>query len=98
MTFVELPRLRVAPERRDALLAARPAMLRDFAAGRSGFIDARLVELSTGEWLDIVRWQSRDDFLASREKGANHPGIAAFFGAIDAVISTEEGSEPDAPV
>lgn len=93
MSFVELTRLRVGAGQRDAFLAARPAMLRDFAADRDGFIDARLVELATGEWLDLVRWSTRADFLASREKGANRPGIAAFFDAIDAVLATEEGEE-----
>jgi hypothetical protein len=96
MAMVELTRFQVAADRREALLAARPEMLRDFAADREGFIDARLVELPEGEWLDIVRWRSADDFATSRDKGANRPGIQAFFGVISAVISSELGLEAEA--
>ena len=95
MATVELTRFRVTADQRDALLASRPDMLRDFAADRAGFIDARLVELPDGEWLDIVRWRSPADFDASRKKGANRPGIQAFFRAISQVISSEQGVEAE---
>jgi quinol monooxygenase YgiN len=88
---VELTRFRVAPEKVEALLAARPGMISDFEADRDGFLGARLVRLPDDEWLDIVEWRSSEDFAASREKGANLPGIKAFFEAIDALVSAEEG-------
>jgi quinol monooxygenase YgiN len=97
MTTVELTRFRVAPDRRAELLAARAAMVLDFEQDRTGFVDARLVELPQGEWLDIVRWRSPEDHAASRAKGANLPGIAAFFGAIAELVAAEEGTEPDLP-
>lgn len=90
-TTVELTRFRVAQNKTEALLAARPAMLADFHADRAGFLDARLVRLPGGEWLDIVQWRSPEDFAASRAKGANLPGIAAFFAAIGELVGTEEG-------
>ncbi|WBB69712.1 antibiotic biosynthesis monooxygenase [Micromonospora sp. WMMD812] len=89
---MELTRFRVRPEQADALLAARPAMLTEFRADRAGFLDAELVRLPDDEWLDIVRWRSAEDFAASRAKGANLPGIAAFFAAIDSVVSAEQGT------
>ncbi|WP_433247543.1 antibiotic biosynthesis monooxygenase family protein [Streptosporangium sp. CA-135522] len=92
-TTVELTRFRVAPHRAQALLDARPAMLADFDADRAGFLGARLVRLADDEWLDIVDWRSPEDFAASRAKGANLPGIAAFFAVIDALVSAEEGQE-----
>jgi quinol monooxygenase YgiN len=92
---VELTRFTVRPEQREALLAARPSMVEDFAADREGFLGAQLVELPGGEWLDVVRWRSSEDFAASREKGPNRPGIAAFFAAIDALVSAEEGVEAE---
>jgi quinol monooxygenase YgiN len=95
MAIIELTRFQVRADRRDALLASRREMLRDFAADRTGFIDARLVELPDGEWLDIVRWRSADDFDASRKKGANRPGIQAFFAAISQVVSSEQGAEAE---
>ena len=95
MTTIELTRFRVRPEHEAALLAARPGMLADFAEDREGFVDARLVRLPAGEWLDIVTWEREADFAASREKGANLPGIAAFFAAIDSLVAAEEGTLAD---
>ncbi|KAB2352319.1 antibiotic biosynthesis monooxygenase family protein [Actinomadura rudentiformis] len=94
-TFVELTRFKVAPDQVEALLAARPAMVADFRADREGFVDARLVRLPDEEWLDIVEWRSAEDFAASRAKGANLPGIAAFFAAIAEVVADEQGTLTD---
>jgi quinol monooxygenase YgiN len=92
VTTVELTRFRVEPPHTEALLAARPAMLADFRSDRHGFVDARLLQLPGNEWLDIVTWRSADDFIASRAKGANLPGVRAFFDAIDRLVSSEEGT------
>lgn len=92
MTTIELTRFRVAPERTEELLAARPAMLAEFRADRTGFLDARLVSLPNDEWLDIVAFATPEDREASRVKGANLPGIAAFFAAIDSLVSAEDGT------
>ncbi|WP_214318990.1 antibiotic biosynthesis monooxygenase [Nonomuraea sediminis] len=89
---VELTRFRVSPERADLLPAARERMIADFRADRTGFLGARLVRLPGDEWLDIVEWRSSEDFAASRAKGANLPGIAAFFALIDELVSAEEGT------
>jgi quinol monooxygenase YgiN len=91
-TFVELTRFKVAPGQVEALLAARPAMVADFRTDREGFLDARLVRLPDEEWLDIVEWRSREDFEASRTKGTNLAGIAAFFAAIAEVVGDEQGT------
>jgi antibiotic biosynthesis monooxygenase len=93
MTTVELTRFRA--ERAETLLEARTAMLADFRKDRDGFLDARLVRLADGEWLDIVTWRSAEDFAASRTKGPNLPGILAFFQAIDELVSSEEGTTAD---
>jgi quinol monooxygenase YgiN len=92
MTTVELTRFRVLPEKAAELLAARPEMLTDFEADRVGFLNARLVRLPNDEWLDIVEWETAEDFAASREKGPNRPGIARFFAAIDSLVSAEQGT------
>ncbi|MBM9503302.1 antibiotic biosynthesis monooxygenase [Actinacidiphila acididurans] len=95
MPTIELTRFRVEPGRVAELLRARPAMLADFRADRTGFLDARLVRLPDDQWLDIVTWRTAEDFAASRAKGANRPGIAAFFAAIAELVSAEEGTEPE---
>ncbi len=92
MTTVELTRFRVLPEKTAELLAARTEMLSDFTADRAGFRTARLVQLPDNEWLDIVEWDSAEDFAASRDKGGNLPGIARFFAAIDSLVVAEEGT------
>jgi quinol monooxygenase YgiN len=95
VSTIELTRFRVQPEKVEALLDARPRMLADFRADRVGFVDARLVRLPDHEWLDIVTWRSAEDFAASRAKGANLPGIEAFFAAIEQLVSMEEGEPAD---
>jgi hypothetical protein len=91
MPTIELTRFHVRLEQEQALLAARPAMLEDFQADRTGFIDAKLVRLPDHEWLDIVSWNLPEDLADSRAKGANRPGIEAFFAAIDHLVTAEEG-------
>lgn len=91
MSTVELTRFRVLPAKSSELLEARAAMLKDFETDRAGFLGARLVRLPNDEWLDIVDWATPEDFAASREKGANLPGIARFFAAIDSLVVAEEG-------
>jgi hypothetical protein len=95
MTTIELTRFRTRAGQEHELLAARPGMLADFERDRAGFVDARLVRLAEGEWLDIVTWQSAEHFAASREKGANLPGIARFFAAVESLVAAEYGTLAD---
>jgi heme-degrading monooxygenase HmoA len=95
MTTVELTRFKVPADRADELLQARPAMLADFRTDREGFLDAQLIRVDDETWLDIVWWRSSGDFAASREKGANLPGIKAFFEPITELVSAEEGTTGD---
>ncbi|AUI64508.1 hypothetical protein BKN51_18030 [Amycolatopsis sp. BJA-103] len=76
-------------------LQARPAMVADFRADRDGFLDAQLIRVDDETWLDVVWWRSSEDFAASREKGANLPGIKAFFAPIAELVSAEEGTTED---
>ncbi|WP_328410234.1 MULTISPECIES: antibiotic biosynthesis monooxygenase family protein [unclassified Nocardia] len=89
---VELTRFTVAPDKVEEMLAARPGMVADFDADREGFLGARLVRLPNDEWLDVVEWRSEADFTASRAKGPNLPGIAAFFATISGLVSDELGT------
>ncbi|WP_410599176.1 antibiotic biosynthesis monooxygenase [Amycolatopsis sp. lyj-90] len=89
---MELTRFKVPADRADELLQARPAMVADFRADREGFLDAQLIRVDDETWLDVVWWRSSEDFAASREKGANLPGIKAFFAPIAEMVSVEEGT------
>jgi hypothetical protein len=95
---VELTRFRVAPGDTGRLLHARLGMLADFSAGRAGFLGASLVRLADNQWLDVVWWRSNDDLVLSRSKGANLPGVTAFFGAIGEVLASEEGATAEWPL
>ncbi|MEV0319414.1 antibiotic biosynthesis monooxygenase [Streptomyces sp. NPDC050658] len=97
MATVELVRVRIAPEHTAAMLEARPAMVEDFRRDRAGFLGAHLIELPDHVWLDVLWWRSSEDFAASRAKGADLPGIKAFFATIDEVLSSEEGSASSLP-
>ncbi|MFI5753543.1 FAD-binding oxidoreductase [Streptomyces sp. NPDC051644] len=103
MTTVELTRFRMNPDQVADLLAAHSKMLADFAADLDGFLDARLVRLSDDEWLDVLTWDTPEDLAASRAKGPDLPGVAAFYATVGDVISDEDGeletgAEPVAPV
>ncbi|WP_203832196.1 hypothetical protein [Catellatospora citrea] len=52
--------------------------------------------MPAGEWLDIVDWNTPEDFAESRRRGGDRPGIQAFFSLIDEVISSEEGTTTEA--
>jgi hypothetical protein len=97
MTTVEVVRFRISSDRVGNLLDARARMLQDFRSDRAGLVDAKLIQLENGDWLDILLWRTPDDFATSRAKGANLPGIQAFFEAIGEVVSTEDGRVMDEP-
>lgn len=90
MPVMEVTRIAVAPERSDELRTARPAMLAAFTQ-RPGFIRADLVQVSDTEWLDLIVWARSEDFTESRRRGADSEAVAAFFAAIESVVSSEEG-------
>ena len=95
MSTIEIVRMRVEDDDRNAFVGARAAMEADFRADREGFMSALLVDLGDGTYLDIIEWATPADFAASRAKGANQPGIARFFGIIAEIISSDEGTVVD---
>jgi hypothetical protein len=90
VTTLEIVRLRVLPENAEAFAAARGPMLAELSA-RPGFVRADLARLADDEWLDLVAWRSPEDFAESRRRGADGPGVAAFFGLIDGLVADESG-------
>lgn len=97
MSVIELTTFTVRPERTDAMLAARPGMVAAFRSDRRGFVSARLVQVGDDTWLDLVEWVDDAAWDESRVKGANQPGIAAFFGEIDRLVSSERGVPVEGP-
>jgi hypothetical protein len=71
---------------REAMLALRPEFISAARALLPGLIDARLIELDDGTWLDIVRWSSAS---AAEEGGRRHADIpeAAEMGRLIAEVT-----------
>ncbi|QFU89172.1 alpha/beta hydrolase [Amycolatopsis sp. YIM 10] len=95
MSVVELTTFTVRAERTPEMLAARAGMLEAFRRDRRGFRSARLVRVAENTWLDFVEWDDDAAWDESKAKGANQPEIAAFFGTIDALVSSERGVRYD---
>ncbi|MDQ3640619.1 MAG: hypothetical protein M3450_03840 [Actinomycetota bacterium] len=78
------------------MLRLRPRMI---AAVRERFpelIDARLVRLDDGSWLDLVEWSSREAAERAAASMSEIPEAAAMAELIQEIVSFEHGvdSEP----
>ncbi len=94
----EVVRSRVRPGREEEMLALRPAMI---AAVRQRFpdlLDARLVRMDDGTWLDIVRWRTRTAAEQAAAAFAEVPEARQMSELVEQVLSFEHGSpaEPGA--
>ncbi|WP_439378882.1 alpha/beta hydrolase family protein [Amycolatopsis lexingtonensis] len=95
MSVIELTTFTVAPEKTQAMLAARPGMVAAFREDRRGFVAARLVRLDERTWLDFVEWSDDAAWDESKAKGANLPAIGAFFATIGSLVGAERGVRYD---
>ena len=94
----ELVRSRIRAGAEDEMLQLRPRMI---AAVRERFpelIDARLVRLDDGSWLDLVAWTSREAAERAAASMPEIPEAAAMAELIEEIVSFEHGvdSEPRA--
>lgn len=71
---LEIVHFTVEPEAEAALLAGRAEMVAAVRASHPGLLDARLVDLGDGCWMDLVCWRSAEDAHAA---AADFPNIAA---------------------
>ena len=94
----EIVRSRLRPGAEEEMLRLRPRMI---AAVRGRFpelIDARLVKLDDGTWLDMVRWRSREAAERAATAFGEIPEARAMGDLIEEVLSFEHGvdAEPSA--
>ena len=91
----EIVRSRVRGGREDEMLRLRPAMIAAVRARYPELVDARLVKLDDGTWLDVVRWSSRA--AAERAAAAFHevPEARAMSELIEEVLSFEHGVDAE---
>lgn len=86
---LEIARFTIKPAVEAQFLAEREPMLAHLRRHFPGLIDAQLVKLENGEYLDLVRWASREQALRAAEGAMGVPEIAAWFAHIAQVRSME---------
>ncbi len=85
---LEVARFKVKVDDEGRMLAARPAMEAALARECPGFVS--LVLSRDGDtWVDIVRWESRDQAVAAMDKVMTLPECQAMFSLIDEVVAME---------
>ena len=87
----EIVRSRVRTGRDEDMLALRPAMIAAVRRRHPELVDARLVKLDDGTWLDIVRWRSREAAERAASEFGDIPEARAMGELIEEVLSFEHG-------
>ncbi len=85
----------VAPERRDAFLAARPAAIAALRGAFPRLLDAPHAPFDHGGWLDVVRWRSRAEAEAAAAGFAQVEAARAWAAHIGEVRSTRHAALRD---
>jgi hypothetical protein len=88
----EVVRSRIRAGAEEEMLQLRPRMI---AAVRQRFpelLDARLVQMDDGSWLDIVQWSSREAADRAAASMTEIPEAAAMMGLVE-VESFEHGHD-----
>ncbi len=93
----EIARSRLRPGAEGRMLELRPAMIEAVRARFPELIDARLVRLDDGTWLDVVRWRSREAADAAAAAFGEIPEAREMGELIEEVVAFEHGveAEPD---
>ncbi|MDQ4095292.1 MAG: antibiotic biosynthesis monooxygenase [Actinomycetota bacterium] len=87
----EVVRSRVRSDAEAEMLELRPKMI---AAVRERFpelIDARLIHMDDGSWMDVVQWSSREAAEKAAAAMPEIPEAAAMMGLIDEIVAFEHG-------
>ena len=93
----EVVRSRVRAGREDEMLRLRGPMIEAVRSRFPDLIDAHLVRLDDGTWLDIVRWRSREGAERAAAAFGEIPEARAMGELVEEVLSFEHGvgAEPD---
>ena len=96
----EVVRSRVEPANEAAMLELRPAMVAAVRRRFPALLDARLVRMDDGTWLDVVRWSSREAADAAATQFAEIPEAREMSALVAEVLSFEHGvlAEPGTDV
>lgn len=86
---LEIARFTVKPDAEEQLLAEREQVIAHLRRHFPGLVDAQLVKLDNGEYLDLVRWASHEQALRAAAGAMEVPEIAAWFAHIAEVRGME---------
>ena len=87
----EVVRSRLHEGAEERMLAARPPMIRAVRERFPALVDATLVRLDDGTWLDIVRWSSREEAERAAAAFPEIPECRAMGEHIAEILSFEHG-------
>jgi hypothetical protein len=87
----EVVRSRVRPELEDEMLELRPRMIAALRERFPDLIDARLILMDDGSWMDVVLWRSREAAEQAAASIAEIPEAAAMMSLVEEVLSFEHG-------
>ena len=94
----EVVRSRVRAGAESEMLDLRPRMIAAVRARFPELIDARLIQMDDGSWMDVVRWRSREAAERAAAAMTEIPEATAMMGLLEEVVSFEHGidREPSA--
>ena len=87
----EVVRSRVRAGAEEEMLQLRPRMIEAVRSRFPELLDARLVQMDDGSWLDIVQWTSREAAERAAVSIPEVPEAAAMMGLVEEVVSFEHG-------
>ncbi len=93
----EVVRSRVQAGREEEMLALRPAMIAAVKGRFPDLLDAQLVRMDDGTWLDVVRWRSRESAEQATASFGEIPEARQMSALIEEVLSFDHGvlAEPE---
>ena len=91
----EVVHSRLKPDAEDEMFRLRPAFVAAVKTRYPDLLDATLVRLDDGTWLDIVRWKTRRSAEDAAAEAAEILEAAAMMGLIEEMISHHQGVEAE---
>jgi hypothetical protein len=91
----EIVRSRVRAGREEDMLKLRPAMIAAVRARFPELIEAKLIRLDDGLWLDIIRWSSRQAAEQAAAQFDQIPEARAMGELIEEIVSFEHGTDAE---
>lgn len=95
MPVFELARFTVDPSNADQLLRKRGPMVEAMRTRFPGLIHADLARIDERTWIDVWKWQSRDEAEAAAAQAPSVPEAADMFALIQDVVSMEHAEIAD---